>query len=96
MKPLEGPYIYHADKDRDKHYNRYSDYITGDGGVVICRLQRMQEVEENGKWIEMALNCHKELIQFCQEVALTKYKDSDVESLLETLRVRANYIIAKI
>ena len=88
----------HATDDDDRDPNRWSVLTNYGNGkdYVVATVENgapgdtMHTEEANAK----AIAAIPEMIEFLNEVAMPPYSDSDLASLLETLRCRAGAILA--
>lgn len=95
LKPTPGPWrvVLHSTKMGE------APYCVAAGPVVVARAMeinddgsfRIARAEANAACMAAA----PEMLEVLREVAESPYRDSDLESLLETLRTRARVAIAK-
>ena len=95
MKHTPGPWI--ADNGGSEVWGIFEESTGGE----LAYLIKLPLGESSKKFNESEANAHlialaPELLEFCQEIAQEPYKDSNLESLLETYRVRAKTLIAKV
>ena len=90
MKSTSKPWKAHFDGAGTPFYH-YNQYVTGPNEELIAKVPNMDEAEGNTFLITIA----PELLEFCYEIAQGWYKDSDLNSLMETYQVRAKILIAK-